>query len=294
MGLVLIQPLRDVAATNIRTRPPGDALPSRRRRPLTLFSIEADSDALLVKVSRMLPPYARGAALLATLADPPMKAMDRHTLRIFVALGRIAMATQEDRDPDSFLKMQPAFPAHFSMDLKLAARLLREFFRRLDHRLAAAHAANPLMLEAKRGRTARVPYTVAQLAKNTIDREAERMEVLTRLGAAPRPRFDTDAKNFEQRVMRGSGPVLHLAAATAEAIHRATPEIAALPAEARLVHRMDVVGPNGQIGHQIAASDILWEPAFQNMIVERAESFEPLVRNLRLLRPKRIVKLRFV
>jgi hypothetical protein len=190
-------------------------------------------------------------------------------------------------------------PAHLLMDRVVAERWLRKLRKGVEARLGAAHAAAAFLQEAealRAGRPLREAHRprVNAAAKRTVDLEAERLKVLAKHGVTAPQRFKLDPDNFEQRVVRASLPVIHLAFATAQAVERSTTDIAELPEAKRAAFGSDVAGADKRIAPQIDIGHVLADESIQDFIVRRAEELESLLPLMRRLRPTRVVRFRFV
>jgi hypothetical protein len=232
------------------------------------------------------PPYLPGARLLAVLAQPPLRDGDIGWKRIERALGRLCIEAAQFHDPQGAELPRTTILSHAMLALTEANRTDKQTRKVLDARMAAAHVVIGLirrsgMLTGAAPYTHRGRPTIDPEIQRTIDAEADREDWPRAQGQVVRPRFDRTTDNFDNRVLRPSLPVIHLAMAAAMAIDRSQRLGARLPPEQAANLPRDIGG------RQISIADILVCPELSRGIITEAQAFELLVAQPPLPQPRR-------
>jgi hypothetical protein len=159
--------------------------------------------------------------------------------------------------------------------------------------MAAAHVVIRFLQMAEReGLSSRRGHrlTIDAEIHRTILWEQARVDWLRSLGMDQPARFPRLINNFENRVVRPSLPVIHIAIAVADAIDRSQKASRDLCDADRAGLRSDFGGP------QMSIANILRSQVIALWIIRESQRYEDLVMSLpkRTLKPKAMVRLRVV
>ena len=248
------------------------------------FCICSHADGPVAIATRSLPIYARGAAMLATLAAPPTRQDDNQTLTTYLAYCRIALADYQVAVPEDFTDALLLPATHLTMSLAQAGGVVERAARLIDHRLGAAHVMVPTLrgLAAGSAKQRRDNKPLVAYAQDVIARDED-----VGLG---RRRFEQDPKNFLKRILRPSLPVLPLALALQDILHESTARIRSLAKADQQALRY----PQLRGAPQYDWSDILYRADLQDEWEGRAMRYEPLVRKLKVPRIRSVVRFRLI
>lgn len=269
---------------------------SRQRSPLPRSKRTTGAgqeDGLVVEIPAGGPGYLAGARILAVLADPPSPDGGQTWRENEKVICRAWLSVLQQHDPGWEDRPQVVVPAHLLLPLKTSERRWPAIMKRHHDRMGAAHVMVPFLAEAERqlqGAPAsrrRVPSVDARIAA-TLEQEEERQRVLTAQAIEESPRFPPGIDNFDNRILRRSLPVIHIAVAVATFIDQSQKNARLLPDDIRAGLAEDVGGPQFSFLHFLAS------PELARAVVERAARIEGLLPYLPKLRPDpaTVVKLR--
>lgn len=231
--------------------------------------------------------YLPGARLLALMAFPPMSPNDTRWQIAERALGRLVWLAREAMRPSALRRPQKIIPDHLTLPEAAALREHEKIKKNLGYRMGAAHVVMPYLQALEKGMRRRLnSLRVDREIQRTIMQEEEYRDWMKQRKIPVPNRFPTDVNNFDNRVLRRSLPVIHLAAATAIQMEVAQSDLQKRP-------ETETVGmPHDQAGPQISYADILSSREHSVPIIERANELTELVMKLEQLRPPFLVRLK--
>jgi hypothetical protein len=249
---------------------------------ITLIQIEKNAADILVTIPIGIAVVLRGAAILATVAQPPVCADDPRTLEVFYALGRLAADAFLTIDPSAANTELPWPAGSLIMPLSHARRVERRYKQKLEQRMGAANAFAPFVTSvlasvSGRGVRRRRAPTVDRAVGEAIELELQRIDAFKALGQDTKPRFSISPENFEHRVLRESLPVIHICIGIAHAVARSVEMVADWPKDRTRDLPQGVDARTGMWRPQFDADHIIFHEASQDIILEYAEIFEPVV-----------------
>ena len=223
-------------------------------------------------------PYVAGATLFGILARPPNAPTDRKFQPAVDALCHQVLMRQFAAEPDLARAPRVVTPAYLMLPTPQLVRLQAEIPKRLQERMAAAHAAMPFFQEAERlaagGQPAkRRRKSIDQQAARVIAAELERSEWLQASGHTIDRSCPADESNFESRLIRPSLPVLHIAAAVAIVMDLCDKELRAMPAKVQDGFPRDMKGP------QVSLEIFLEQPELVALVVVKSRPTSALTQS---------------
>jgi hypothetical protein len=244
-----------------------------------LLDIVETGGQITVHIADALPRGYRGCAILAVIAQPPMRSQDAETLAAFHALLRMFYAAEESRRPEGGLLLQSVVPAAAMLPLPVAERRFKRLHKAMDERLAAAHAMASAFRAAE-GRAASQPkrrksQTLEDAGLETLEDDLWMRKRLTASGIGNLPRLPAASKNFLTRVLRPSLPVIHLAFAAAQLVEQGTKSLRQGPVELQDRHAIRLA--DGALAGDFFLGTLLLEDSFGELLLERAEQLEVLL-----------------
>jgi hypothetical protein len=182
-----------------------------------MIRIEKKGEDFFVFIPRESDALVRGSILMASIAQPPTRIDDPKTLKAYRGTCRFAI--------DALLKAVPAaaggilpYPENILRISSLEAkRIYDQTDSTVRRMIAAADALSPAIELAKefaaKGRThSRKARTVDRMIQDYFEEQLEDSEKAKKSGEHVRWPFIIGDVNFEQRVVRKSLPVIHIAA----------------------------------------------------------------------------------
>lgn len=249
---------------------------SKSAQPDLDFTVQSDG-----------PDYLPGARLLALMAHPPMSRAETRWQISERALGRVVWKMREQLDRNEVRKPQQIVPDHLTLPEAAALIEFGKIQKQLDARMGAVHVVMPYLQALERGTKRRLSaLSIDREIQRTIDQEEDYRAWMKGRGVDVPNRFGTSVDNFDNRVLRRSLPVIHLAVATAIQMEDAQRALKQRP-EAETANL-----PRDQTGPQISYADILSFREHSLPIIERANQLTELVMQLDNLRPPYLVRLR--
>jgi hypothetical protein len=224
--------LRPMRVVRVRLEE-GEALsrPAIHFVPISIERPAEPGDGLTVRLPAEPSPEQAAITLLATLACPPRSAADRRWSECVAAFSRVLWHHRMEATPEEADRLQPAIPAHLTMPLPRARKLVERSLVEVLQRLRAAQALSPAFrVLAGGGRL--VPeqggwrWSLAGEIRRVLAEEAKRTCGLARRpgrsspSARPTRNPGPAARNFEARVIGPARSVLHLAVALAFTLRR--------------------------------------------------------------------------
>lgn len=240
-------------------------------------------DGIQIDVPNDVCPYLPGARLLSILAHPPTIGRMRAWQTTERAFCRIYLEAQQMEDPDWSSRPQWIIPNHYDMSLSEASKRVALATDRLTHRLAAAHVVIPLLkaIDRDSGASRRAEQmSVDGRILRTLEQEENRREWLQERGETVKARLPGLVDNFDNRVVRPSLPVIHIAVAAAVAIDMSQKSLRALGKPKRDLYGYDFGG------HQMSLGHVLTSPKIAMWIIRESQVYEDLVTRLPKLTPK--------
>jgi len=248
---------------------------------------QSDQTYLDFTVQSDAPDYLPGARLLALMAHPPISKNDTRWQTSERALGRLVWKMREQLDRTEVRRPQQIVPDHLTLPEATALKEFGKIRKQLDARMGAVHVVMPYLQAIERATERRLnALSIDQQIQRTMDQEEDYRAWMERRGTVVPNRFGASVDNFDNRVLRPSLPVIHLAVATAIHMELAQRELKQRP-EAETAHL-----PRDQAGPQISYADILSFRGHSLPIIERANQLADLVMRLNDLRPPYLVRLR--
>lgn len=252
------------------------------------------AEGIFIRMPPAAPAYWLGARVMAVLAFPPAPGKPSTWRDAEAMFGRGLMLHLMANDPDWGEREQLLVPRHALLGADRYALLKSQAFEKRFHdRMGAAHVAWPLFEEADRiangqPRLRRRSVGIDQRIKRTQGQEYDRRDILQTLGISAEPRFQMEPSNFDNRVLRASLPVLHIAVALASMIDESQRKIRNLPQYEQDTFPIDASGP------QIGFLHLLAQPALAQGVIDYAQFLEVLLPHLSKLRlpPQKVVRLR--
>ncbi len=256
-------------------------------------STPAEDPGIVISVPDGSSNYLPGARLFAVMASPPKAVTDTRWRQAEAVLSRWFLAEHHKLHPEWADTPQTVLPAHLMVPWQTVERVEPDLRERLHYRMGAAQAVRPFIGEAIkliRGstRSKRDKLTIDAAILRTLEEEDNRKEWLRQLEIIEKNRFPSGIDNFDNRVLRRSLPVLHLAIAVADVIdisqqllRQATPAI-----QERMP--FDIGGP------QVGLIEFLNSARLARHAILRAQQYERILAFMRVLRPapERVVRLR--
>ncbi|MGK7870986.1 hypothetical protein [Falsiroseomonas sp. E2-1-a20] len=179
-----------------------------------MIRIEKKGEDFFVLIPRESDELVRGAIIMASIAHPPTRVDDPKTLKAYRGTCRFAI--------DAFLKAVPAaaggilpYPEDILRISALEAKRIHDqtdwTVRRM---IAAADTLSPEIESVVKGsKHSRTTRTLDRMIQDYFGQQFEDSEKAKKSGEHVRWPFIIGDVNFEQRVIRKSLPVLHIAAA---------------------------------------------------------------------------------
>ena len=156
-----------------------------------------------------LEVYEAGAFIFSLLAYPGgSKQEDERRLGAYTSLCACVLRAQAETDLNWAIRPQSIKPVYMSQTERESNQGLRTLPRRLNERMIAARMASAFLRQAETGEVPELPPSVKRLSINA-------MSELVLEDA----RY-SDPENVETRIWRPSRPVIHLASAVHDYLHR--------------------------------------------------------------------------
>jgi hypothetical protein len=175
-------------------------------------------------------------------------------------------------------------PAHATLSLSDASKTEKRARKAMHACMGAARVVHELIrrsnfVDSDAPHRHRQRPTVNQQIQRTLEAESARKEWLTKQGLVEPPRFDSTIDNFDNRALRPSLPVVHIAMAIANAIGRSQQVGRNLTTEQAADLPFDIGGP------QISFASFLTCRELARGAVIEAQTFEAMVAKLPVLQP---------
>ena len=244
---------------------------------LQIFSGQ-DGQPTMIRLRDGMPPYARGAAIMAVLATPFSRLGSQQPL--LAAWDYWSSQAWSLATPEQWPNGSAGPLARHRLVQDLSKVQLRHVRERPDKALLAAHIAAPFFQKAD----ASNPH-FAHTATGTIEgralavqawEELRRVKLSEKGSKTPR-RMEPDADNIQTRDLRPFLPLIHVAFATAQAIALSRGVIREMAQENQALFCQDVSGASGRILPQMSFKELLCTDLVQNWIITRAMALETLL-----------------
>jgi hypothetical protein len=255
--------------------------PKKMRRGAQII----ETPPVVIVVPATGPIYLPGARLLAVLAQPPLRQGDHSWMHVERAFARLYIEERQSEEPSWAEQAGSLIPVHATLALVEANKTNKRAQKALHARMGAAHVVIGLvrragLLNGDVPHQHRPQPTIDQEIQRTLEGESVRKDWVASRGLVESARFDNTIDNFDNRALRPSLPVIHIAAAVASQIQRSQRAAAGLPAEQTANMPEDVGGP------QISWRDFLRAPELALGVIAEAGDLENIMAQPQVPRPR--------